>query len=111
MAQKVQVDNVSDLSGAPADETVKFALDGTDYEIDLDQEEAAGMRDVLAPWIVHARSKPGARARKARRGRRADLPDIRVYAQARGHKINERGRVPERIIAEYDLLKDLKVIP
>lgn len=109
MAQKVQVTNVSDLSGEPADEKVRFALDGTEYEIDLSAGEAAGMRYELSDWIGRARKRPGSRSR-SRRPSRTDLPDIRAYAQARGHEIKDRGRVPSRIIAEYDLLKDLKVI-
>jgi hypothetical protein len=32
MAQRVQVELVDDLSGETADETVRFGLDGTEYE-------------------------------------------------------------------------------
>jgi hypothetical protein len=35
MATKTQVVLVDDLTGDPADTTVKFALDKTEYEIDL----------------------------------------------------------------------------
>jgi hypothetical protein len=34
MAQKVTVALEDDLTGGPADETVRFAFEGTDYEID-----------------------------------------------------------------------------
>jgi hypothetical protein len=44
---KTQVVLVDDLTGDPADTTVKFALDRTEYEIDLSDENAAEMRDEL----------------------------------------------------------------
>ena len=109
MAQKVQVTYVSDLSGDPAQETVRFALDGTDYEIDLSAGESAGLRNDMAEWIAAARRKPGSRARsRSRRQGRTDLPEIREYARERGYDIKERGRVPQQIISEYDMLKDFQ---
>jgi hypothetical protein len=41
MAQKVTVALEDDLTGGPANQTVRFALDGTDYEIDLSAKNAA----------------------------------------------------------------------
>lgn len=106
MVQKVQVTQVSDLDGEPAAETVRFSLDGTDYEIDLSAGQADEMRTELGPYIAHARRKAVQRRRGGKRKpSRSDLPEIREYAKARGYDINERGRVPGRIIAEYDLLK------
>jgi nucleoid-associated protein Lsr2 len=35
MATKVTIALEDDLDGGPADETVRFAFDGTGYEIDL----------------------------------------------------------------------------
>ena len=40
MAQKVEVHLEDDLDGGPADDTVTFALDGKDYEIDLSTANA-----------------------------------------------------------------------
>jgi len=40
MAQKVTVELEDDLDGSPADETVRFGLDGTEYEIDLSEKNA-----------------------------------------------------------------------
>ena len=34
MAQKVTIALEDDLTGGPAEQTVRFAFDGTDYEID-----------------------------------------------------------------------------
>jgi len=38
MAQKVTVSLEDDLTGGPAKQTVRFAFDGTDYEIDLNKK-------------------------------------------------------------------------
>ena len=40
MAQKVQTLFVDDIDVSVADGTVRFGLDGTDYEIDLNSEHA-----------------------------------------------------------------------
>ena len=47
MAQRVNVVLVDDLDGNDATETVTFALDGVEYEIDLSEENAAKLRDSL----------------------------------------------------------------
>jgi len=41
MAQKITVALEYDLDGGPADQTVRFELDGTSYEIDLSNKNAA----------------------------------------------------------------------
>ena len=61
MAQKVTVALEDDLTGGPADETVRFAVDGTDYEIDLSAKNAAAFGKLLAPYIEHARKAGGRR--------------------------------------------------
>lgn len=108
MTQKVQVTRVSDLDESiEADETVRFALDGTDYEIDLTSGQAQDMRSALSRFTQKARRVRGRGRSAGKRETRADLPDIRAFARARGYTINSRGRVPERIVAEYDELKRL----
>jgi hypothetical protein len=64
VASKTVVELFDDLDGGRADETVSFALDGVDYEIDLSTANAAALRDVLAEFIGHAHRVP-ARARRA----------------------------------------------
>ena len=52
MAQKVQTLFVDDLDGSEAEGTVRFGLDGTDYEIDLNAKNAQQLRDALARYIT-----------------------------------------------------------
>ena len=55
MAQKITVEMTDDLDGSQADTTVRFAVDGTAYEIDLSKKNAAKMRQDFGHYIEHAR--------------------------------------------------------
>jgi hypothetical protein len=46
---------MDDLDGSQADETVRFAVDGNTYEIDLSEKNAAEMRRTFDRYIEHAR--------------------------------------------------------
>ncbi len=61
MAQKIQVLLLDDLDGSEAEGTVRFALDGTEYEIDLNAEHAQALRDALARYVRAARRAGGRR--------------------------------------------------
>jgi hypothetical protein len=50
MAQKVTVILEDDLTGGPAKHTVRFAFDGTGYEIDLNAKNAAAFGKQLASY-------------------------------------------------------------
>jgi hypothetical protein len=71
VAQKIQTIFIDDLDGGDADGTVRFGLDGTEYEIDLNAGHAQALRDALAPYVRAARRVGGAARRPARGGRRA----------------------------------------
>ena len=67
MAQKTQVILVDDVDGSEANQTVTFALDGVSYEIDLNDEHAAALRESLEEWIGKARRTGGRRSSGRRR--------------------------------------------
>ncbi len=67
MAQKITVALEDDLTGGPAAGTVRFAFEGTGYEIDLGAKNAAAFRKQLAPYIEHARRAGRVSARGAGR--------------------------------------------
>ncbi len=69
MAQKVQTLLIDDLNGSEADGTIRFGLDGTEYEIDLNAKHAQQLRDALARYIAAAR-RTGTNARQPARSRR-----------------------------------------
>jgi hypothetical protein len=106
MAQKVQVILVDDIDGGEAEESVSFALDGVNYEIDLSENNAASLREALAPWVGHAR-KVGGRSggRRGSRGRaaaKADLGDVRSWARDNGFTVSDRGRVSSEVMQAYE---------
>src|SRR2546421_10679402 len=71
MARKVQTLFVDDLDGSEADGTVRFGLDGTEYEIDLNAKHAQQLRDALARYVAASRRAGASTRRAARTGRKA----------------------------------------
>ncbi len=105
MAQKVQTLFIDDLDGSEAAGTVRFGLDGTTYEIDLNPAHTDELHGILEQYIAHAR-RAGNTARRAARGsRRAnnglDIAKVREWARGQGIDIKERGRVPANVIEKY----------
>jgi Lsr2 len=103
MAQKVTVALEDDLTGGPADETVRFAEDGTGYEIDLSAKNAAAFGKLLAPYIEHARKAGRAPGRRSGRtaSSRQRSGDIRAWAKEHGLAVSERGRIPASVAEQY----------
>jgi hypothetical protein len=102
MAQRVQIILEDDYDGGSADETVSFALDGAEYEIDLSSRNATGLREALAPWVSHARKIGGRRKRGTKAAGSASTSDIRAWALANGHDVSSRGRVSADVREAYE---------
>ena len=106
MAQKVQTLFVDDIDGSAADGTVRFDLDGTDNEIDLNAEHAQALRDALARYVSAAR-RPGGGARRQVRSRRkapangVNTTEIREWAKAQGIEVKDRGGVPADLVVKF----------
>src|SRR6267142_548443 len=79
MAQKVQTFFVDDLDGSEADGTVRFGVDGTEYEIDLNAGHAEQLRDALARYVAAGRE----------------------WAKAQGIDVKDRGRVPAELVVKF----------
>ena len=105
MAQKIHIVLEDDLDGSEATETVTFGLDGTTYEIDLNDANAATLRDALSGYVGHARKvgrAPG-RGRKAAATPTdgASAKEIRDWARSNGYDVPERGRVSADVRDAY----------
>ena len=105
MASRVVVEFTDDLNGKPADETVSFGLDGSNYEIDLTAKNAAALRKAFQPWQESAR-----RAGGAKRGRRGgsggsksavDTKAVRAWAASIGIELSPRGRLPKDVVEQF----------
>jgi Lsr2 len=105
MAQKVTVELEDDLDGGPADETVRFGFDGSDYEIDLSKRNAAKFRRQLEPYLEHARKTGrGQRRRPARTpSSRHHSGAVRTWAREQGIAVSERGRIPASVLDQYEI--------
>jgi Lsr2 len=103
---------VDDIDGGEADETVKFGIDGIQYEIDLSKKNANKLRDVLAPYIssgskvgrggVLAGGRAASRARAGGAGDRDQNRAIREWAQSKGIPVSDRGRIKQEIVDRYN---------
>ena len=120
MAQKVQVLLMCDLHDDEVEgkETVAFGLDGASYEIDLCEEHADSLRDSFASYVGAARkAKSDGQPRRgggsrggrqsAERGERAEggrgkTAEMREWARANGHQVNDRGRIPSSVVQAYE---------
>jgi len=104
MAQKVKIILVDDVDGGSADETVRFGLDGSNYEIDLSDANARQLRAALEPYLAKGR-KVNARATKGGRqaapARSQDVGLIRQWARENGYEVRERGRIQAEIQEAY----------
>ncbi|GAB3854027.1 Lsr2 family protein [Nocardioides maradonensis] len=107
MAQKVNIVLVDDIDGSDATQTVVFGLDGSSYEIDLSDANAAALREALAPYVGHGR-KVGRAARRTARAAAASSTagasarEIREWAKSNGHSVPERGRIPADVREAYE---------
>lgn len=114
MAKQTITQLIDDIDGGDAEETVTFGIDGNNYEIDLNEDNAAALRDALATYIAHAqrigRARPvrsaaasgnGASASSARTDRE-QTQAIREWARKNGHEVSDRGRIPGAVLEAYN---------
>ncbi|MFG2058537.1 Lsr2 family protein [Micromonospora sp. NPDC048930] len=121
MAKQIIHKLIDDLDGGDADETVRFALDGVQYEIDLSAANAGKLREVFAPYTANGtkvgrgdvfsggratRGVGGGGGRRARAGAggtvdREQNKAIRAWAKKAGKDVSDRGRIPQEIVDEF----------
>ncbi|WP_243224555.1 Lsr2 family protein [Microbacterium sp. CIAB417] len=110
MARQIILADDLDNSITENVQTLTFALDGKQYEIDLGEENAAKLRDALAPFIEKARRAGGgsSTASTTRRGGSAvPSKEIRAWAKEQGKEVSsliksDRGAVPRAVIEAYN---------
>jgi nucleoid-associated protein Lsr2 len=100
MATKVLTQLVDDTDGSEADQTVRFGLDGTQYEIDLSGMNASALRSSLDTWVQHAR-RVGGRTTRPKASSALDLKAVRAWAASNGIELSSRGRIPASVLEQY----------
>ena len=104
MAQKIQTLLIDDLDGGEAVGTVRFGLDGAEYEIDLSAAHNDDLRKALQQYLTHARRTGGTARGSARAGRAnstIDTAAVREWAKGQGIEVKDRGRVPAGVVEQY----------
>jgi hypothetical protein len=106
VAQKVQTLVIDDIDGSAAEGTVRFELDGTKYEIDLNAEHAQQLRNALAAYVRAGRQVSGGSRPPGRGGRRGtasgwNTTGVREWAKAQGIEVKDRGRVPAELVVKF----------
>lgn len=110
MVQRVITELFDDLDGSPAVETVRYGYAGHSYEIDLNDEHARELDEVLARYIEHSRRLDEAQPTRQRRTRKTEekhrgpeeLRAIRQWAREQGLQVSDRGRIAADIVEKYD---------
>ena len=95
---------IDDIDGGEAAGTVRFGLDGTEYEIDLSAAHSDELRTALERYLAHAR-RAGRTPKGAARSRRGvdavDTAKVREWAKDQGIEVKDRGRVPAGVLEQY----------
>ena len=76
------------------------------YTIDLSDENAARLRDALAPYIAAARRVGRGRGRTAATpspaNQRRNLAEARGWLRNHGYPVKDRGRIPDEWLRHFD---------
>ena len=110
MAQKVITEFIDDIDGSSAERTFTFAVDGTNYEIDLSTENIAEFKSAIGGFIESVRKVKGSSNGRRTRGTgtnggrqpREQTQAVREWARQHGHNISNRGRLPASIQQAFD---------
>ncbi len=114
MAKEIIERFSDDLDGSEATHTnVHFSFEGTDWSIDLNDENYAGLKFSIEKYADHATRLSGSgrgRGRSAStspvsagspKEKKSELAAIRSWAEEHKIPLNARGRIKESIIAAY----------
>jgi hypothetical protein len=101
----VQTLFIDDIDGSAAEGTVRFGLDGSQYEIDLNAEHTQQLRDVLAAYVRAGRRVSGGTRLPVRGGRRGsagglNTTEVREWAKEQGIDLKDPGRVPAELMVK-----------
>jgi hypothetical protein len=107
MAKKTVILLEDDIDGSEAGETLSFALDGNEYEIDLNEAHASELREALARFTSAGRKVTGGRGRPAARTKSSshggpDAKAVRLWAAENGITVNTRGRIQADVVEKYE---------
>lgn len=119
MARKEVIQYFDDLDNSPLTkeevEIVHFSLGNKEYELDLSSANAEKFRELLQPYLEHARRVNVPQRRRRRQGNYAggaaaygiDPADVRAWAESNGIPVNQRGKIKTETVERYREAKGL----
>lgn len=114
---------IDDLDGSRLGEgegdTVTFALQGSEYSIDLSSQHIDELNAALAKYVAAAQKISGRRTSSSSTASRSngsaksgsaksdkvDLAAVRAWARENGHEVSDRGRVSQKVLDAYNSQK------
>lgn len=106
MAKKTVIKIVDDIDGVELDEyeTVRWSLDGKNYEFDTSPEHAEEFRNHVATYVAASRSAGRSAARRGAGTARATTNTrvVRQWANDNGFTVSDRGRIPADVLAAFE---------
>lgn len=101
LATKTIVELRDDLDGTPAQHTVRFALEDSVYEIDLNSGNREKLVAAMAPFAAAARRVSSSGSVAVQAETPVDARAVREWARVNDIEVPARGRIPDRIIEKY----------
>lgn len=107
MAKKQVVQFIDDLDGKVLDEfeTVRWGLDGKQYEFDTSPQHADKFRSSLEKYLTASRKVGSVRKTRSAappKSGKEQTQAIREWARDQGYEVSDRGRIPGAIIEAFD---------
>ncbi|KQR25778.1 histone-like nucleoid-structuring protein Lsr2 [Microbacterium sp. Leaf151] len=101
MATRTYTSITDDIDGSEDASPVTFAFDGTSYSIDLSARNRKKLEDALALFIEHG-TRDGTSGKRTPKGSPTwNREELKAWAKENGHKVSDRGRVPQAIVDAY----------
>ena len=104
MAQRTVITRIDDLDHKEIEadgQTIRFAYQGIQYEIDLSEKNAKKLDKALAPFLAAARRVSSRAPRQSLTAASADTKAVRKWAESHGIEVSARGRIPAHVVEQY----------
>lgn len=99
MARQEITQYFDDLDATPLSEgqvkIIRFSFDGTDYVLDLSEDNARAFYETLDPFLKVARKDTKDVLKKV------NPADVREWAQSKGMEVANRGKIPQEVMRAY----------
>jgi len=104
VAQRTVITLVDDLDHKEIEadgQTIRFAYQGIQYEIDLSEKNAKRFDKAISPFVAAARRVSTRSLRPKAVAAAPDTKAVRNWARANGIQVSDRGRVAAHVVEQY----------